>query len=124
MTDSYAGYVQANLQILPRLELDAGVRDTHDDKSANFATVIRNALGIGSIIANEGPEHPDVLRHQAVVSGLRCRTIVADRTILLFGTFATGYKSGGFNSGGTSAGADGGVSAPSIPKRLKTTKSA
>ena len=99
-TDSYAGYVQANLQIVPKLELDAGVRETYDKKTAVFHTTSLNALGIGSIIQPEGPES---LSFSDTRPSFRVSlTYHPAERLILFGTFSTGYKSGGFNSGGTS----------------------
>jgi iron complex outermembrane receptor protein len=109
VTDSYAGYAQANIQVVPKLELDAGVRETHDKKTAEFGTVVLNPLGVGSLIAAEGPE---ALSFSDTRPSFRASLTyhVADRTIL-FGTFSTGYKSGGFNSGGT---------APALTPALRT----
>ena len=109
---SRAGYVQANYAILPALDLDVGIRRTSDSKSGTFAAVTKNPLVTGAIFAPEGPEALEFrdsnTSYRASLSWHPTDKITA------FATYATGYKSGGFNSG---------ASAPALNSALRGFKS-
>ena len=97
--DSTAVYLQVNYKILPRLELALGGRETWDSKSANFLTTVNNPIAAGAIASPES--HPNLHfsdNRPSVRASLSWH--ITDR-VLAFGTFSTGYKSGGFNSGVT-----------------------
>ena len=95
--DSYAGYVQVNYAILPSLELDLGTRESYDKKTGVYSQTARNALAVGTLLGNEGPDaltfSSDRPSYRATLSWH------ATDQIMVFGTFSTGYKSGGFNTG-------------------------
>jgi iron complex outermembrane receptor protein len=87
----------AQLSILPSLELDLGGRETWDRKSANYAGFAPNALGIAAIV---GPEGPEALRFKDTKPSYRASlSWHLTPRVMAFATFATGYKTGGFNSG-------------------------
>jgi iron complex outermembrane receptor protein len=96
---SNAAYVQLDYALLPNLELDIGARYTKDKKSATFRQQAINALAAGQLVTNEGP-YP--LGFDDNNSSVRASlSWHASDKIMPFVTFSTGYKSGGFNGGGS-----------------------
>ena len=96
MGTSLAGYFQVNYSILPNLDLDLGVRETSDKKTAVLNQVARNRLGIAPFIT---PEGPDDLNFKDTKPSYRASVSwhITD-SLMAFGTYSTGYKSGGFNA--------------------------
>ena len=95
--DSYAGYVQFNYQFWPNLELDLGFRETSDKKTGVYFQKVNNPLAVGVLLANEGP---DALKFTDSKPSVRASlSWHALDQVMVFFTFSTGYKSGGFNSG-------------------------
>jgi iron complex outermembrane recepter protein len=95
--DSYAGYVQVNYAILPSVELDLGTRESYDKKTGVYSQTAQNALAVGTLLGNEGP---DALNFSSDRPSFRASlSWHASDQIMVFATFSTGYKSGGFNTG-------------------------
>ncbi|MDP9011103.1 MAG: TonB-dependent receptor, partial [Pseudomonadota bacterium] len=96
LATSAAGYFQVNYALLPNLDLDLGVRETSDRKTAGLDQVARNPLGIAPFIA---PEGPDALSFRDSKPSFRASLSwhLTD-SLMAFGTYSTGYKSGGFNA--------------------------
>ena len=95
--DSYAGYVQVNYAILPNVELDLGTRESYDKKTGVYSQISHNPLAVGSLLVNEGT---DGLSFSSDRPSFRASlSWHATDQIMVFGTFSTGYKSGGFNTG-------------------------
>lgn len=93
-TNSLAGYGQATLKVIPKVDITLGIRYTRDRKRAN-TTQVRNTAAGGIYFANENVD----LR----ISNGRptYRANVAWRpssNAMIFATYSTGFKSGGFNS--------------------------
>lgn len=94
-TESLAAYGQATINLTDTLRLTGGIRYSHDSKDADLASVILNPANI--------------IRRPDVVEGLRFSggkvtyrgNLSYDVTpdIMVFATYATGYKSGGFDAG-------------------------
>jgi iron complex outermembrane receptor protein len=96
-TDSFAGYAQANIEVLPTLELNLGARETWDHKSGTFQQIVLNPfVGAGIFRA---PEGPDAMKFSdSKPSWLANLSWHAADNVMAFATYSTGYKSGGFNS--------------------------
>ena len=93
---SYAVYGQAEYALTPQLSLALGGRHTWDEKDA-ISEQIRNNPGAGQLVGIEAPnELPFKDDNTSVRASL---SYEPTKDILLFGTFSTGYKSGGFNVG-------------------------
>jgi len=96
-TDSFAVYAQANIEILPDLELNLGARQTWDRKSGTFQQIVLNPFAGATIF--RAPEGPDAMKfNDSRPSWLANLSWHADDNVMAFVTYATGYKSGGFNS--------------------------
>ena len=95
--DSYAGYVQFNYQFRPDLELDLGFRETSDKKTGVYSQMVNNPLAVGVLLGNEGPDALKFTDHRPSVRA--SLSWHATDKVMAFGTFSTGYKSGGFNTG-------------------------
>ncbi len=95
--ESFAAYAQVNYKILPDLELNIGARQTWDNKSGAFQQVTLNPFaGAGILRAPEGPDHMKF--RDSRPSWLADLTWHFSDAVMAFATYATGYKSGGFNS--------------------------
>ena len=93
-TKSYAGYAQATYEIVPRLSLTLGGRYTHESKSADYFGIRRNPAAVFG--ANE-TSSVDFSDHR--FTGRANLTWKPVDDVLLFATYSTGFKAGGFNSG-------------------------
>ncbi len=97
-TESYAGYAQATLKLLPRLELTLGGRYTKETKGATYTGARINPAAVF------GTNESTTLRYSDSRFTERVNlTWKPQNDILLFGTFSTGFKAGGFNSGASNA---------------------
>ena len=96
---SYAVYVQGDYQIAPNLSLALGARHTWDRKQGNFAANRINSFLSAILITDSAPGLTFRDSNTSVRASLSWN--VTDK-VLAFATFSTGYKSGGFNSGGSS----------------------
>ena len=97
---STAGYFTATWTFVPQLEMDLGVRSTKDEKSATFLSQAPNRTGISAIVTPEGPY--DLHFDDKNTSARGSLSWRPSKNTMLFGTYQTGYKSGGFNSGNSS----------------------
>jgi iron complex outermembrane recepter protein len=95
---NYAVYAQANVGLTDGLDLVLGGRWTKDDKSGSFVETINNpyanALKLRSAENQKLSVSDDDFTYRA---GLNWKL---NPDLLLFTSYSTGYKSGGFNSGG------------------------
>ena len=99
--DSAAAYGQANLAIAPSLTLAVGARYTRDRKSGAFEQAVSNPfVGAGVLRAPEATALSLMDDHADWLANVSWR-ITPD--VMTFVSFATGYKSGGFNNAGGAA---------------------
>ena len=94
---SVAAYLQTDYEIVPSVSLALGVRHTRDRKSAAYQQ-IQNNFALGSLVINDGPNALTFRDNRTSVRASLSWNVTSQ--VMLFGTFSTGYKSGGFNSGG------------------------
>jgi iron complex outermembrane receptor protein len=97
--DSYAAYGQATAHLTDTLDFTLGGRFTRDDKTGRFVTTLNNPAGA----VLRAPEAVDL---EFGGSRFTWRAQVGWTPAegkFLFASYSTGYKSGGFNSGGGAA---------------------
>jgi iron complex outermembrane receptor protein len=97
--NNFAVYGQANVGITDTVDLVLGARWTQDNKDGSFVQGVNNPFG-GLLRAPESTDlklDDDQLTYRA---GVNWRP---GDDLLVFASYSTGYKSGGFNSGGGTA---------------------
>lgn len=96
---SYAGYGQANFKLVPTVTLTLGARYTHDKKTGTFLQQVANPyMGAGALRAPESDVLSTADSHPTWRANLSWQ-ITPD--VMSFLSYSTGYKSGGFNNGGS-----------------------
>ena len=93
---SYAAYSQATFHISDPLAVTAGIRWTRDEKEGTYAQRISNPF-VASLRAPEVLTFPDLSEEE--VTYRLSLTYDVNRDLMFFANYATGYKSGGYNSG-------------------------
>jgi iron complex outermembrane receptor protein len=94
--ENLAAYAQADVGLTDTVDLVLGARFTKDDKSGGFVQSVNNPFG-GLLRAAEQTAlelNDDEFTYRV---GLNWKP---NDDLLVFGSYSTGYKSGGFNSGG------------------------
>ena len=97
-TTSYAGYGQATYTVLPKLDLTLGGRYTHEEKDATFFSARVNPAAVFGTNENTPLSYSD-----GRFTGRVNLAWTPMRDVLLFATYSTGFKAGGFNSGASNA---------------------
>jgi iron complex outermembrane receptor protein len=98
-TRSYAGFADATFHITPKIAIIGGARYTRETKDFAFDRTISN-YDTGASIAPLFQYRPD----QAVFTNTSYRvkaTYQPTTNILLYASYSTGFKSGGFNAFGS-----------------------
>ncbi|RYD84597.1 MAG: TonB-dependent receptor [Verrucomicrobiaceae bacterium] len=96
-TTSFAAYGQANVRVVDALTLVVGGRATHDRKAGSVTQVVTNP-GAALLI---GPENTPNLRIRDTRPSWRFGlNWQAMSNTLIYASYSTGFKSGGFSSGG------------------------
>lgn len=97
-TESFAAYAQANFKVTDQIELTGGLRYSQDDKSGKYRGITRNPA------AAQAPEVTDMALKEDKVTYRLAGNYKPNDDIMLFASFSTGFKSGGFDSAaGTTA---------------------
>jgi iron complex outermembrane receptor protein len=95
-TNSYAAYGQATFQIVPdRLQFTLGGRVTRDDKSTDYVSVVNNPAGV--LLASNETSHLEIQDDRFTWRANLMYLPTED--LRFYATYATGFKSGGFNNG-------------------------
>ncbi len=98
-SESFAAYSQGTFKITQDLDVTLGVRYTDEKKSANF---LQEVISPGGNLLRA----PEVSPLKFSDSKVTWRANLSWRPmedVMLFASFSTGYKSGGFNAGGAAA---------------------
>ncbi|HKH28245.1 MAG TPA: TonB-dependent receptor, partial [Sphingomicrobium sp.] len=100
--DSYAAYAQGNIHFSDQFYATLGGRYTKDKKDGTYEQTVTNPfIGAGIFRAPEALTFPDVDDSRFTYRlGLNYEPT---EDHLIFASYSTGYKSGGYNSGGGSA---------------------
>ncbi|MYM83462.1 TonB-dependent receptor [Duganella sp. FT50W] len=88
---SKAAFGEATYSLTPELHLIAGVRRTKDDKSRQGFSQYGDPVFFSSV------NDADV--HYVQTTGRLGADYALSKAVMVYGTFATGYKAGGFNDG-------------------------
>ncbi len=94
--ENLAAYGQANVGITDTIDVVLGARWTKDEKSASFAQAVNNPFGA----LLRAPEAVDLINDDDQFTYRVGLNWTPSNDLLVFGSYSTGYKSGGFNSGG------------------------
>jgi iron complex outermembrane receptor protein len=93
-TTSYAGYVQGTYRLVDRWDVTAGLRYSYDEKRASFLQESFN------VTAQRADESTDLALGGGRATYHLGTSFRPRADVMLFATWSTGYKSGGFDSGG------------------------
>ena len=93
-TTSHAGYVQGTYRLADRWDVTAGLRYSHDEKRASFLQESFN------VTAQRADESTDLELGGGRATYHLGTSFRPRADVMLFATWSTGYKSGGFDSGG------------------------
>ncbi|MDZ4375840.1 MAG: TonB-dependent receptor [Phenylobacterium sp.] len=97
-TESVAAYAQGNFKLTDQLSVTGGIRYSEDDKTATYRGITRNPA------AAQAAEVTDMALKEDKVTYRLSGTFKPSEEIMIFGSYATGFKSGGFDSApGTTA---------------------
>ena len=104
---SYAFFGQLSYHFTDRLRLTAGLRYTNDDKEGSFVSLIQNAILAPPSLTNpfgldlRAPEnYPALAFEDDELTWMVNLSYYFTDDIMGYGTYSTGYKTGGFNSEG------------------------
>jgi iron complex outermembrane receptor protein len=94
--ENLAAYAQSDIGLTDSVDLVLGARWTRDDKSGTFVQSVNNPFGALLRAAENSALDlgEDAFTYRV---GLNW---TPNKDLLVFGSYSTGYKSGGFNSGG------------------------
>ncbi len=106
VTDSYAAFAEANWRIVPRLTLTGGLRYTQEVKDGAYDTTVSGGIATSSTALNNAKL--SVLRPQSYtahdsdgsLSGRANLAWQATDSVMAYGSYARGFKSGGINMSG------------------------
>jgi iron complex outermembrane receptor protein len=104
--NSYAAFGEANWRILPRLTVTGGLRYTYEAKEGDYSTQVSGGLATTStalINARLGVLRPQTYSARDSEGSLSGRANIAWQPtddVLLYASFARGFKSGGINMSG------------------------
>jgi iron complex outermembrane receptor protein len=94
--NSFAAYLQATYALTPTVDLTLGGRYTHDDKDGSFVQRIANPAAR----LLRGAESSDLAFKDGRFTWRANLSWKPVRDVMLYANYSTGFKSGGFNSGG------------------------
>ncbi|MEO1203131.1 MAG: TonB-dependent receptor, partial [Pseudomonadota bacterium] len=98
---STAVFAQGTYEVSDRLSFTVGGRFTDDEKSGAFIQTTPNPI-IGSLF-RAAESVPDLVNDDSAFTWLLNGSFQANEDVMLFATVSTGFKAGGFNSGGAGA---------------------
>ena len=104
--DSYAAFGEATYRIVPSVTLGAGLRYTHETKSGSYDTftfggpAVTNPTLINARLGVLRGQSYAARNRESNVSGRTNLAWQATDTLLVYGSYARGFKSGGINLSG------------------------
>ena len=95
--ENYAAYAQGNVRLADSIAIVIGARWTEDDKSGSFVQQRNNPFAAPL----RAPENVKLRKDDHQLTYRIGLNWTPNDDVLVFGSYSTGYKSGGFNSGGS-----------------------
>lgn len=93
-TQSYAAYGQATYVVAPSLRVTAGLRYSYDDKQGRFLSEVSNP----GVVFQTAAEDEDLAFSGGEMTYRLNAVYTPAPNAMLFATYSTGYKSGGFDT--------------------------
>jgi len=106
VTDSYAGFGEENLKLVPGVTLTGGLRYTWENKTGAYATTISGGLATASTALNNAklsvlrPQSYSASDRDGSLSGRANLAWQVSDAVMAYAAFARGFKSGGINMSG------------------------
>ncbi len=104
--NSYAAFAEVNYTIVPRLTVTGGLRQTWEDKNGQYATSVfggpqvTNAALIAAQLSVLRPQTYAASTRDSSLSGRANLAWQVSDTVMAYGGYAQGFKSGGINMSG------------------------
>ena len=112
-TKSHAAYAQGTFKLTEQLGVTGGIRYSNDDKTGHFRALTNNTA------AAQSPEVTALALKQDKITYRLNATWRFNEDVMVFASYATGFKSGGFD---TSAGTTGAIGATNRTFNPESTK--
>jgi iron complex outermembrane receptor protein len=97
-TESFAAFAQVNFEIVPQFEIVAGLRYSHDKKKGAFRTYTTATSALPSFLQPTAGFQADVNQSWESIDPAITVNFKPSRDFLLYASFKTGFKSGGFQN--------------------------
>ena len=104
---NYALYGQLTLNVTEQLRVTGGLRWTDSNKDGSFLSLVNNPISLPpspenpfSLDLRIPEEHPDLMYDEEEITWLANISYSPVENLMLFATYATGFRSGGFNPEG------------------------
>ena len=104
---NYALYGQLTLNVTEQLRVTGGLRWTDSNKDGSFLSLVNNPISLPpspenpfSLDLRIPEEHPDLVYDEEEITWLANISYSPVENLMLFATYATGFRSGGFNPEG------------------------
>ena len=104
---NYALYGQLTLNVTEQLRVTGGLRWTDSNKEGSFLSLVNNSISAPPSPANPfaldlriPEQHPDLEYDEEEITWLANVSYSPVENLMLFATYATGFRSGGFNPEG------------------------
>jgi len=91
-TESVAAYAQASMKLTEQFEVTGGIRYSEDDKTAKFRGLTRNPAAAQAAEATDMALKEDKITYR--ING----SYRPNDDVMVFASYSTGFKSGGFDS--------------------------
>ncbi len=115
-TKSNAAYAQGTFKVTDKIALTAGIRSSQDDKTGSLVSIQNNT------IYSQAPENT-ALKHKADKVTYRVNaTYKPNSDVMVFASYATGFKSGGFDSSPPTTAAVGSANRTFFPETTENTE--
>lgn len=102
ITDTYAVFAETTHLFTDRLKFNAGLRYTYEDKEADVESAINLSFidpSLPNMASGYLVPYEELTRNWEAVSGRLALSYDLNESAMIYGSFSSGFKSGGFNLG-------------------------